>query len=67
MGLDLGELDVTKQQKHQFIELYNTTNAEIDPAGWKLTFTEGNVRPAIDIDQVSNRGPDGWEVDTGDT
>ena len=28
---------------------------------------KGNVRPAIDIDQVSNRGPGGWEVDTGDT
>ena len=65
-GLDLGAA-FDEQQKHQFIELYNTTGAEIDLAGWTLTYTEGNVRPAIDIDQVSNRGPGGWEVDTGDT
>ena len=66
-GLDLGELVVANQAQYQFIELYNTTGADIDLAGWKLIFTAGNVRPVIDIDQVSNRGPGGWEVDTGDT
>ena len=66
-GLDFGEEDLADQQKYQFIELYNTTAAEIDLAGWKLVFTRGNVVPASDIDQVSNRGTSGWEVDTGDT
>ena len=65
-GLDFGE-ELAKQTKRQFIELYNTTAADIDLAGWKLVFTRGNVVPAIDIDQVSNRGRNGWEVDTGDT
>ena len=66
-GLDFGEKVLADQQKYQFIELYNTTANTINLAGWKLTFVPGNVRPAIDIDQVSNRGPGGWEVDTGDT
>ena len=66
-GLDFGEKVLADQTKHQFIELYNTTAADIDLAGWKLVFTRGNVVPASDIDQVSNRGTSGWEVDTGDT
>ena len=66
-GLDFGEKVLADQMKHQFIELYNTTAADIDLAGWKLVFTRGNVVPASDIDQVSNRGTSGWEVDTGDT
>ena len=66
-GLDFGEVVLANQTKHQFIELYNTTDEAIDLKGWKLVFTEGNVRPTIDIDQVSNRGPGGWEVDTGET
>ena len=65
-GLDLGEA-LAGQTKHQFIELYNTTAAEITFVDWKLIFTEGNVVPVSDIDQVSNRGINGWEVDTGDT
>ena len=65
-GLDFGEV-LAMQRKHQFIELYNTTAAAIDLKDWKLVFTRGNVVPASDIDQVSNRGRDGWEVDTGDT
>ena len=65
-GLDFGEV-LERQKKHQFIELYNTTAADIDLDDWKFVFTAGNVRPASDIDQVSNRGPGGWEVDTGDT
>ena len=65
-GLDLGAA-ATAQDQWQFIELYNTTNASINVAGWKLTFTEGNVVPASDIDQMSNRGRTGWDVDTGDT
>ena len=64
-GLDFGEVVLVDQQKHQFIELYNTTAADIDIMGWKLVFTRGNVVPASDIDQVSNRGRDGWEVDEG--
>ena len=65
-GLDTGESPVGKdQQKYQFIELYNTTAAPIDLKGWKLVFTPGNVRPAIDIDQVSNRGPGGWLLADG--
>ena len=66
-GLDFGETVLADQQTHQFIELYNTTAADIDLMGWELIFTRGNVVPASDIDQVSNRGRDGWEVDTGDT
>ena len=65
-GLDFGEV-LAMQPRYQFIELYNTTNADIDLKDWKLVFTPGNVRPTIDVDQVSNRGPGGWEVDTGDT
>ncbi len=65
-GFDLGEV-LAYATKHQFIELYNTTAAAIDLTGWKLVFTRGNVRPAIDIDQVSNRGASGWKVNTGDT
>ena len=65
-GLDFGE-PLAMQPRHQFIELYNTTNAVIDLKGWKLVFTPGNVRPEIDVDQVSNRGPGGWEVDEGTT
>jgi len=66
-GLDFGEVALVNQPRYQFIELYNATPANIDLAGWKLVFTRGNVVPANDIDQVSNRGRTGWEVDTGDT
>ena len=66
-GLDLGEEVLANQTKHQFIELYNTTAAHINLKDWKLVFTRGNVVPPSDIDQVSNRGVSGWEVDTGDT
>ncbi len=65
-GLDLGA-PAMEQTKWQFIELYNTTGAAIDLAGWTLTFKGGNVLDAIDIDQVSNRGRTGWDVDSGDT
>ena len=64
-GLDYGETDIAKQNKHQFIELYNTTSASIDLAGWKLKFTEGRPVPASDIDQVSNRADAGWAVNIG--
>ena len=64
-GLDYGETDIAKQNKHQFIELYNTTSAAIDLAGWKLIFTEGRPVPAKDIDQVSNRAGAGWDVNIG--
>ncbi len=66
-GLDFGEQVLADQQKYQFIELYNTTDKDIDLKDWKLVFTRGNVVPASDIDQVSNRGRSGWEVDTGAT
>ena len=66
-GLDFGEVVLTNQRKHQFIELYNTTADVVDISDWKLVFTRGNVVPASDIDQVSNRGRTGWEVDEGDT
>ena len=65
-GLDFGA-PATDQTKWQFIELYNTTGAAIPVAGWTLTFKGGNVLDAIDIDQVSNRGRTGWDVDSGDT
>ena len=65
-GLDTGESPVgDDQEKHQFIELYNTTADSINLKGWTLVFTPGNVRPPIDIDQVSNRGPDGWLLANG--
>ena len=54
---------LANQTKRQFIELYNTTAADIDLAGWKLIFTEGRPVPAKDIDQVSNRAGAGWNVD----
>ena len=64
--LTYGEIDIAKQNKHQFIELYNTTNAAIDLTGWKLIFTEGRPVPDSDIDQVSNReGVTGWDVNIG--
>ena len=66
-GLDLGEELLSDQEKHQFIELYNTTATDISLKDWKLVFTRGNVVPASDIDQVSNRDRNGWEVDTGAT
>ena len=65
-GLDLGA-PAMDQTKWQFIELYNTTGAAIDLDGWTLTFKGGNILDAIDIDQVSNRGRTGWDVDSGDT
>ena len=65
-GLDLGAM-AEEQSQWQFIELYNTTGAAIDLNGWTLTFTQGNVVPASDIDQMSNRGRTGWDVDSGDT
>ena len=65
-GLDFGA-PATQQTKWQFIELYNTTGAAIDLTGWTLTFKDGNVLPASDIDQMSNRGRNGWDVDSGDT
>ena len=65
-GLDLGA-PATAQNQWQFIELYNTTGAAINVGNWTLTFTEGNVVPASDIDQMSNRGRTGWNVDSGDT
>ena len=65
-GLDYGETDIAKQNKHQFIELYNTTAAAIDFGGtWKLIFTEGRPVPKSDIDQVSNRSGAGWAVNIG--
>ena len=64
-GLDDGETDIAKQNKHQFIELYNTTSAAIDVTGWKLIFTEGRPVPDSDIDQVSNRAGAGWDVNIG--
>ena len=67
-GLDYGATAITDQKQWQFIELYNTTGAEIDVTGWTLTFTEGRPSTdAIDIDQVSNRPPlhVGWVVDIG--
>ncbi len=63
-GLDLGAA-VAQETMHQFIELYNTTNAAIDLTGWTLTFTEGRSVPASDIDQVSNRAGAGWVADIG--
>jgi hypothetical protein len=65
-GLDYGA-PATEQTQWQFIELYNTTGAAINLAGWTLTYTGGNVLPASDIDQMSNRGRTGWDVDSGDT
>ena len=65
-GLDYGA-PAMDQTQWQFIELYNTTGAAIDLDGWTLTFTGGNVVPASDIDQMSNRGRTGWDVDSGDT
>jgi len=65
-GLDLGA-PAMDQTKWQFIELYNTTGDDIDLTGWTLTYTSGNVLPASDIDQMSNRGRNGWDVDSGDT
>ena len=67
-GLDLGATLIEDQKQWQFIELYNTTDQDIDLMGWMLKFSEG--RPgtdAIDIDQVSNRPPlhVGWTVDIG--
>ena len=64
-GLDYGETDIANQNKHQFIELYNTTSAAIDLANWKLIFTEGRPVPASDIDRVSNRSGAGWDVNIG--
>ena len=63
-GLDLGAA-VDMETQHQFIELYNTTDKEIDVSGWMLTFTEGRSVPASDIDQVSNRSGQGWVADIG--
>jgi len=65
-GLDFGA-PAAQQTQWQFIELYNTTGAAINLTGWTLTYTSGNVLPTSDIDQISNRGRSGWDVDSGDT
>ena len=65
-GLDLGA-PAMEQDQWQFIELYNTTGAPINLAGWTLTFTAGRPVPASDIDQVSNRSGAGWNLDKGNS
>ena len=65
MGSDFGATAIADQKQWQFIELYNTTNATIDLAGWMLKFTEGRPVPKSDVDQVSNRAGTGFVVDIG--
>ena len=56
-------MDVADKKKYQFIELYNTTGANIPLAGWKLVFDRGRSTTLRlkDIDQVSNRDRVGWD------
>ena len=61
-GLDFGATAINHQKQWQFIELYNTTNAEITLDNWTLKFTEGRPVPKSDVDQVSNRDGAGWIV-----
>ena len=62
-GYDLGMRAVDPLHKgYQFIELYNTTGADIDLMGWKLVFTARRVEVPIDIDQFHNRQGGGWDL-----
>ena len=64
-GYDHSETNPKQQDKHQFIELYNTTTGSINLTGWMLKFNSSRTTPAIDVDQVSNVAGGGWIVDIG--